>query len=276
MASSSPSSPSSSSVAAYFPERVSAPSPLRQAIDSGDRKWSLHGLLLTDLWMEPLHARSRTRDRLGHIDFGMVIPPVRAFLYSMLVPYLCFPIALINLYGFYRCAKTMVFPKYYKRKRYSDRVMYGVQKRVYDSRQRRVTEVQIDDVQEIQHALVVTGDARNQFVDDPSHPGTAYFVVEQKIMKAEAIFTGENWAWAFISDTCRYVTPLLFAYLFYPSCKRLTVDLRLWWLGRLQWRQVRHPVLNFFKSYNEYNHAMQRVNIVKPAPKGAQPWSKNL
>lgn len=275
MASSSPIS--SSSVAAHFPERTGAPppSPAKPAA-SDERKSTALGVLLTDLWMEPLHARSRTRERLGHIDFGMIVPPIRAFFYTMLIPYLCYPVALVNLYGFYRCAKTMVFPKYYKRKRYSDRVMYGVQKRIYDPRQKRVMETQIDDVQEIQHALLVAGDTRNQFVDDPAHPGTAYFVVEQKIMKAEAVFTGENWAWAFISDTCRYITPLLFAYLFHPSCKRLTVDMRLWWQGRLQWRQVRHPLLNFFKSYNEYNQAMRRVNIVKPAPKGAQPWSRNL
>jgi hypothetical protein len=264
----------SSSVASYFPERTGATPPPRKA--AGGETWTLHGLLLTDLWMEPLHARSRTRDRLGHIDFGMVIPPIRAFFYCMLVPHLCYPIALVHLYGFYRCVKTMVFPKYYKRQQYSDRVMYGVQKRVYDARQKRIMETQIDDVREIQHALQVTGTTRNQFVDDPTHQGTAYFVVEQKIMKAEAIFTGENWAWAFISDTCRYATPLLFAYLFHPSCKRLTIDLRLWWQGRLQWRQTRHPVLNFFKSYNEYNQAMRRINLVKPAPRGAQPWSKNL
>ncbi|KPI89375.1 hypothetical protein ABL78_1501 [Leptomonas seymouri] len=266
---------SSSSVASHFPERTSAPSP-RKAVTTSLSKWTLHGLLLTDLWMEPLHARSRTRERLGHIDFGMLLPPIRAFVYCVMIPYLCYPIALVNLYGFYRCAETMVFPKYYKHQRYSDRVMYGVQKRVYNPQLKRILETQIDDVQEIEHALQVVGATRNQFVDDPLHRGTAYFVIEQRIMKAEAVFTGENWAWAFISDTCRYITPLLFAYLFHPSCKRMTVDLRLWWQGRLQWRQVRHPGLNFFKSYKEYNQVMRRINIVKPAPKGSQPWSKNL
>ncbi|CBZ26536.1 conserved hypothetical protein [Leishmania mexicana MHOM/GT/2001/U1103] len=271
---SSPSTSSSQSLAAHFPERTGGPA--RRLQPSANTTWTLHGLLLTDLWEEPLHTSSRTRDRLGYIDFGMVIPPIRAFLYSMLIPYACYPIALVHLYGFYRCTRTMVFPKYYKRQRYSDRVMYGVQKRVYDTRQKRILESQIDDVQEIQHALEVAGAARNQFVDDPYRKGTAYLVVEQKIMKAEAIFTGENWAWAFISDTCRYVTPMLFAYLFHPSCKRLTVDLRLWRQGRLHWRQARHPVLNFFKTYNEYNQAMRRINITRPAPKGAQPWSRNL
>ncbi|AIO02820.1 hypothetical protein LPMP_356920 [Leishmania panamensis] len=264
----------SQSLAAHFPERTGGPAWTRQA--SANTTWTLQGLLLTDLWEEPLHTCSRTRDRLGYIDFGMVIPPIRAFVYSMLLPYASYPIALVHLYGFYRCTRTMVFPKYYKRQRYSERVMYGVQKRVYNARVRRILESQIDDVQEIQHALEVVGSTRNQFVDDPHHKGTAYFVVEQKIMKPEAIFTGENWAWAFISDTCRYVTPVLFAYLFHPSCKRLTVDWRLWRQGRLQWRQVRHPILNFFKTYNEYNLAMRRINITKPAPKGAQPWSRNL
>lgn len=261
-------------LAAHFPERTEGPP--RRATTSSRSTWTLRGFLLTDLWQEPLHARSRTRERLGHIDFGMIIPPIRAFVYSMLIPYACYPIALVHLYGFYQCVQTMLFPKFYKRQRYSDRVMYGVQKRVYDPRQRRIMETQVDNVREIQHALEVVGAARNQFVDDPGQTATAYFVVEQKIMKAEAVFTGENWAWAVISDTCRYVTPMLFAYLFHPSCKRLTVDLRLWWQGRLQWRQVRHPVFNFFKSYTEYNRAMRRINITKSAPKGSQPWSRNL
>ncbi|KAK7202312.1 hypothetical protein NESM_000303100 [Novymonas esmeraldas] len=272
--SSSSASPAAGALAAHFPERTGGPR--REGQTGAGVPWTLHGLLLTDLWMEPLHTRSRTCDRLGHIDFGMVIPPIRAFFYSMLFPFACYPIAAVHLYGFYRCAKTMVFPKYYRRQRYSDRVMYGVQKRTYDARQRRLLETQIDDVQEIQHALTVVGATRNQFVDDPSQTATAYFVVEQKIMKAEAIFTGENWAWAFISDTCRYITPMLFAYLFHPSCKRLVVDLGLWRQGRLHWRQMRHPVLNFFKSYSEYNVAMRRINITKPAAKGAQPWSRNL
>jgi len=170
----------------------------------------------------------------------------------------------------------MVFPRYYRRDRYSQRVMYGVQKRVYDPHQKRIHETQIDEVTEIHHALEVTGTTRNTFVDDPTREGTAYYVVEQKVMKAEAIFTGENWAWAFISDTCRYVTPLLFAYLFHPSCKRLTVDIKLWMGGRLRWRQMRHPLLNFFKSYREYNATMQRINVTKAAPKGSKPWSRNL
>ncbi|KAG5465266.1 hypothetical protein LSCM4_00721 [Leishmania orientalis] len=269
-----PSTSPSSSLAAHFPERTVGPA-MKSPIPAATT-WTLHGLLLTDLWEGPLRARSRTRDRLGYIDFGMVIPPIRAFLYSMLIPYACYPIALVHFYGFYRCARTMVFPKYDKQQRYSDRVMYGVQKRVYDARQKRIIESQVDDVEEIQHALKVVGATRNQFVDDRQRKGTAYFVVEQNIMKAEALFTGENWAWAFISDTCRYVTPALFAYLFHPSCKRLTVDVRLWRQGRLQWRQVRHPVLNFFKTYNEYNQAMRRINVTKPAAKGARPWSRNL
>ncbi|EPY43565.1 hypothetical protein AGDE_00356 [Angomonas deanei] len=95
-------------------------------------------------------------------------------------------------------------------------------------------------------------------------------------MKAEAIFTGENWAWAFVSDSCRYLTPLAFAFIFHPSCKRLFVDLKLWKEGRLKWGQVRHPILNFFKSYSEYNSVLTRINTTKPAPKGAKPWSRNL
>lgn len=263
---------STDGLSAHFPERTT-PLPKRKNTNT---HWTVSGLLLTDLWNEPLHARSRTCDRLGHIDFGMVVPPIRAFFYCTLLPYLAYPIALLHLYGFYLCVQTMVLPRYYRRERYSKRVMYGVQRRVYDPHQKRIHETQIDDVTEIQHALEVTGTTRNQFVDDPTREGTAYYVVEQKIMKAEAIFTGENWAWAFISDTCRYATPLLFAYLFHPSCKRLTVDIRLWMQGRLRWRQIRHPLLNFFKSYREYNSAMQRINVTKPLPKGSKPWSQNL
>lgn len=237
---------------------------------------SLTALLLTDLWREPLHTHSRTSDRLGFIDFGMVIPPIRAFFYCMLCPFLSYPIALLHLYGYYRCMNTLVLPKYYRHKRYSDRVTYGVQKREYVEKQKKVLETQVDDLAEIEHALGVTNGLRNQFVDDPERKNVSYYIVEQKIMKAEAIFTGENWAWAFISDSCRYLTPLLFAYLFHPSCKRLVVDLKLVWQRRLRWNQVRHPILNFSKSYQEYNSSMQRVVLTKAAPKGAQPWSKNL
>ncbi|CCW63208.1 unnamed protein product [Phytomonas sp. EM1] len=239
-------------------------------------KKTLWERLVTDLWREPLNARSRTRDRMGHIDFGMVLPPTRALFYCMLCPYLAYAVSLLGLYGFYRCLRSMVFPKYYHRDRYSKRVMYGVQKRVYDPKHKRIHEIQIDDVEEIRHAIQVVGEARNQFIDDPEHPGTAYLVIQQRIMKAEAIFTGENWAWAFVSDSCRYLTPVCFAYLFHPSCRRLNVDLRLWLQGRLRWRQIRHPVLNFFKTYSEYNRVMSRINTTKSPPKGSQPWSRNL
>lgn len=231
---------------------------------------------LTDMWNEPLHAVSRTQDRIGHIDFAMVVPPIRAFVYYMICPYLAYPVALLSLYGFYRCLRTVVLPKSYRRDQYEKHVFYGVQKRVYDPRQKRLLESVVDDVGEIKYALSVTDGTRNQFVDDPKKKGTAYFVVEQRVMKTEAVFTGENWAWAWVSDSCRYGAPIALAYLFRSSCSRLTVDLRLWFQGRLYWFQVRHPITNFFRSYAEYNRAMQRVNVVKPAAKGAQPWSRNL
>lgn len=228
-----------------------------------------------DVWGEPLNATSRTRERLGHIDFGMLIPPIRAFLYCSVLPYLCYPIAAVSGYGFWRCLQTMTWPKYNRRDKYAGHVMYGVQKRVYDTGRKRLAESQVDDVEEMQHALEVTAGVRHQFVDDPERKGTAYLVVEQRVMKVEAVFTGENWAWAFISDSCRYLTPIALAYLFHPSCRRLTVDLRLWWQGRLYYKQIRHPLLNFFKTYSEFNQAMQRVNVSK-APTGAKPWSRNL
>ncbi|ORC85526.1 uncharacterized protein TM35_000341380 [Trypanosoma theileri] len=237
---------------------------------------TLSEVLLTDVWNEPLHAVSRTRDRLGHIDFAMVIPPLRAFIYYMICPFLCYPIAFLHLWGFYRCMRTLVFPKSYRRDRYASHVIYGVQKRVYDAKKKKLHESAVNDAEEIQHALQVTDGARNHFVDDPNAMGVAYFVVEQKIMKSEAIFTGENWAWAFISDSCRFLTPAILAYLFVPSCRRLSVDLRLWYQGRIRWRQLRHPVLNFFKSYREYNSAIRRINVTKPPEKGKKPWTRRL
>ncbi|RNC45895.1 hypothetical protein TcCL_NonESM04321 [Trypanosoma cruzi] len=243
---------------------------------TAERLVTLKGVLLTDLWNGPLGAVSRTRDRLGHIDFAMVVPPLRAFVYCMLCPFLCYPIAALYLWGYYRCMRTIIFPKSYRRERYASNVMYGVQKRVYDARQRRIHETTVGDADEIRHALEVTNGARNHFVDDPKEGGVAYFVVEQKIMRPEALFTGENWAWAFISDSCRFLTPVLLSYLFVPSCRRLGIDIRLWFQGRLCWWQLRHPVLNFFKSYRDYNNAVKRINITKPPPKGKEPWTKNL
>ncbi|CBH15889.1 uncharacterized protein TEOVI_000165400 [Trypanosoma equiperdum] len=243
---------------------------------AAEQPTTLAGVLLTDVWRGPLLATSRTSERLGHIDFAMVVPPVRAFIYYMLCPFLCYPVAALHLWGYYRCLKTLVLPKPYKEERYASHVIYGVQKRVYDSRQKRLHETAVTDAQEIQRALQVADGERNHFVDDPSAPGVAYYVVEQRIMRAEAIFTGENWAWAFISDSCRYLSPVVLAYLFVPSCRRLKVDLKLWSQGRLRWRQLRHPVLNFFKSYRDYNDAITRINITKPPPKGKQPWTTNL
>lgn len=236
---------------------------------------SLCELFLTNIWKEPLHAKSRTTERLGHIDFGMVIPPVRAFIYCALCPFLCYPIAALSAYGFLRCCRTVTWPAYKRKEKYAGHVMYAVQKRVYDDHRKRLGESQVSDATEMQYALSVVKDVRHQFVDDLTTAGTAYAVVEQRVMKPEAVFTGENWAWAFISDSCRYLTPLLFAYLFHPSCKRLLVDLRLWHQGRIYYKQIRHPISNFFMTYAEFNRSMQRVNVTKK-PTGAQPWSRNL
>ncbi|KAG8346757.1 hypothetical protein ERJ75_000051200 [Trypanosoma vivax] len=240
------------------------------------QKTHLTGVLLTDLWRGPLHAESRTRGRLGHIDFGMVVPPARAFIYYSLCPFLCYPLALLHLWGYYRCLRTLVMPKYYKEDRYASHVIYGVQKRVYDSVQRRLHESVVTDAQEIKRALEVAKEERNHFVDDPKAAGVAYLITEQKILRAEAFFTGENWAWAFVSDSLRYLMPAALAYLFVPSCGRLFVDMKLWAQGRLHWRQLRHPVLNFFKSYRDYNDAITRINVTKPPAKGKRPWTRNL
>lgn len=247
----------------------------KRGVTSSSIGSSLRELLITNVWREPLHAKSRTTERLGHIDFGMVIPPVRAFLYCSLCPFLCYPLAALSAYGFLQCCRTVAWPQYNRKEKYAGHVIYAVQKRVYDDRRKRLGESQVSDVTEMQYALSVVKDVRHQFVDDPTSAGTAYAVVEQRVMKPEAVFTGENWAWAFISDSCRYLTPLLLAYLFHPSCKRLLVDLRLWHQGRIYYKQIRHPISNFFMSYTEFNRSMQRVNVAKK-PTGAQPWSRNL
>lgn len=236
---------------------------------------SFSDVLIKNVWREPLQAKSRTTERLGHIDFGMVIPPVRSFIYCTICPFLCYPLAALSAYGFTRCCRTIVWPQYSRKEKYAGHVMYAVQKRVYDDCRKRLGESQVSDVSEMQHALSVVKDVRHQFVDDPASAGTAYAVVEQRVMKPEAVFTGENWAWAFISDSCRYLTPLLLAYLFHPTCKRLLVDLRLWYQGRIYYKQIRHPISNFFLTYAEFNRSMQRVNVTKK-PSGAQSWSRNL
>lgn len=232
------------------------------------------GSFFSGVWNEPLNATSRTADRLGHIDFGSVIPPLRAFFLCALCPYLCYPIGALSAYGFLRCCQTLQWPSYSKREKYAGHVMYGVQKRVYDDCRQRLVESQVSDVAEMQHALEVVDDVRHQFVDDPSKKGTAYSVVEQQVMKVEAVFTGENWAWAFIADSSRYLSPIAIAYVFHPSCKRLTVDLRLWLQGRLYYKMVRHPLANFFKTYAEFNSSLSRVNVTKPAKTKA--WNRNL
>eukprot|EP00796_Vickermania_ingenoplastis_P006624 gene6624-4744_t len=236
---------------------------------------SIADVLVRDLWREPLHAKSRTSERLGHIDFAMVVPPLRSFFYCTICPFLCYPIAALSAYGFLRCCRTITWPEYSRKEKYAGHVMYAVQKRVYDDRRKRLAESQVNDVLEMQHAIDVSQGVRHQFVDDPDQRGTAYLVVEQRVMKAEAIFTGENWAWAFISDSCRYLTPIAWGFLFHPSCRRLLVDLKLWRQGRLYYKQIRHPLLNFFKTYAEFNQSMQRVNVTK-APTGVKSWSRNL
>lgn len=217
-----------------------------------------------DVWEVPLSATSRTAEKLGHIDLYMVVPPARAFFWYSMCPFLAYPIAALHAFGYYRCVKTMVRPQAYKKDRYeNNKVYYGVQRRVYDERQKKIVEYQVDSPEEIKHALEVTRGVRNQFMDDPTHPGRAYFIVEQRVMRSEAIFTAENWSWALFSDTVRFALPMGLAYLFRMPMQRLMVDMKLWRQRRLHWRQIRHPVLNFFMTYQEYGIAMRRINVTK-------------
>mmetsp|Transcript_26284 Transcript_26284/g.30453 ORF Transcript_26284/g.30453 Transcript_26284/m.30453 type:complete len:254 (+) Transcript_26284:85-846(+) len=230
----------------------------------------LYQFAVKDVWEVPLTATSRTSDKLGHIDFYMFIPPLRAFFWYSVCPPLAYPIAAVHAFGYYRCIRTLKRPEAYTRDRYVNRkIYYGVQRRVYDERQQKIVEYQVDSPEEIKHALEVTNGVRNQFLDDPTHPGRAYFVVEQRVMRSEAIFTAENWGWAITSDILRFAVPAGLAFLFRQPIARLFVDLKLWRQGRLHWRQIRHPVLNFFMTYQDYRIAMRRINVTKAPKKGA-------
>lgn len=229
----------------------------------------------SDLWNDPLTATSRTKDKLGHIDFGMVIPPFRAFVYYTICPILAYPIACLHVYGYYRCLKTTVGPKLYRGKKYEDdKVYYGVQRRSFDQRLKKLTELYVDNPTEIQHALEITKGVRNQFVDDPSKPGQAYFVVEQKVFRLEAMFTVENWGYAVVSDVMRFLVPAALALFFRAPTQRMFVDTKLCLQGRMHWRQIRHPVLNFFSTFQEYNVATRRVIVAQPKKptKPRSPW----
>ena len=235
--------------------------------------WTLPGVLLTDLWDEPLQATSRTTDKLGHIDMGMVLPPLRTFVYCSFCPFLAYPIIGFHMFGFYRCVKTFKRREDYRQNKYTGRVYYGVQRREYEPRVHKLQETQIDDPQEIQHALTVTDGVRNQFVDDPTKKGRAYFVVEQRVMRKEVVFTAENYGWAVTSDVVRFLGPVLLAMCFHPSIKRMTVDIKLWSQGRLHWRQFRLPIFNFFKTYQELNQSLYRINVAKPQESTKKPWN---
>ncbi|RNF09581.1 hypothetical protein TraAM80_02063 [Trypanosoma rangeli] len=130
-------------------------------------------------------------------------------------------------------------------------------------------ETTVSDSDEVKRALEVTNGARNHFVDDPNVNGVAYFVVDQKIMRAEAIFTGENWTWAFISDSCRFSIPVLLAYVFVPSCRWLGIDLQFWVQGRLCWWQLRHPILLHFAPGPQQRHQAHQHHEAPTKGQGA-------
>lgn len=237
---------------------------------------ALADVLFLNMWTEPVRARSRTADSFDVFDFGMFAPVTRAFVVLAVCPFLCYPVAVTSLYGFCRCAATLRRPSYLMEDQYESSVNYGVQKRVYHDRTKRLVESQVITVKEMQHALEVTQGVRNAFVDDPTTPHVAYYVVEQKILRRTAFFSGQYWSFSVLSDVMRYLAPLGMAMVFKPSCRRLAVDMQLWWRGRLKLSQLRHPILNFSKTYDEYNRSLYRINVTKPAPRGAQAWSKNM
>ena len=236
-------------------------------------------IILWDLFKGPLHAKSRTADKVGHVDFAMVVPPMRAFVYLAVFPFLCYPLAALYGFGYFKCLRTTLSPMGMRGyDRYDDASkQYVVQKRVFDKRQRRYVETQVtDDLDQIDYAIKLAGDKRNSFVDDPNQPGVAYYVQERLLMRNEALFTGEGWAWAITSDFFRYALPIGLAFVFHPAAQRVRVDMTLWMQGRLAWRQVRHPLLNFFKTSEEYRRSRIRQSMTSPIQKGAKPWSYKM
>lgn len=235
----------------------------------------LSDIVLWDAIKGPLHATSRTTDKIGHIDFAMVMPPARIFIYLTLFPFLCYPVAALYGYGYFRCLRTTKSPMAMRGYDIYEKAakQYVVQKRVFDKRQRRYVETQIiDDVEQIDYAIKLAGDKRNEFIDDPNQKGVAYYVQERLLMRNEAMFTGENWTWAITSDVCRYLLPIGLAFIFHPAAQRVRVDFQLWMQGRLRWIQIRHPLLNFLKTGQEYRRTRVRSNLTNAAPKDARPW----
>ena len=237
-------------------------------------------IILFNSIKEPFSAISRTNGRLLRSDYEPLMSPLRTMFIMTLVPWLCYPLSAINLYGYLRCLYTFQLPKSLTQKDTYDMDApkeYAVMRRNYDARRKKMVETYVaPDEDKIQYALSVVKDSRNEYIDDPATPNTAYLVQERLTLKYESIFASEDTAWGIISDACRFLFPAMMGYAFHPAAQRLKVDMLLVFQRRLRWNEVRHPVSNFFRTVKEYEEVKHRVNRVSPIPKDARPWHYKL
>lgn len=237
-------------------------------------------LALWNSFTQPLDAVSRTNGQLLAADYETLLSPLRSFALMTLVPFFCYPLSAINLYGYCRCLYTTRLPRIVREsEKYHDDIPreYSVMKRCYDVRRKRMIETYVPaEEQNTVYVLSIVRDRRNEYIDDPNVPNTAYLVQERLSMKASTLFGSENIAWGMMSDFSRFLLPAMLGYAFHPAAQRFKVDALLVFQRRLRWNEVRHPITNFFRTAKEYQEAKHRINKVTPVAKDARPWHYKL
>lgn len=240
-----------------------------------------YGFFLHGTFTGPFSATSRTDDidkPRFMFDWLMLVPPVRTFFICLAVPQMYLPMGAAHAYGFLRCLWTAKWPWTVDRvqQMYEEGVQYCVYRRTYDSRTKRMNERPVEDPAMLARALSVSGTSRNMYVDDPMDKQTAFYVMERRTYTDAHMWRNFRFFGSLMSDTFRYLVPVLICWYFHKPAVKVTNDLVHIATGKLHYTQVRHPVPNFFKTVTQYRQSQERVNITRAPPKGVKPWHYKL
>ena len=229
---------------------------------------------ITDTMRLCLTARARSSDaeRLPQaMDLEGVLQIVKTFAAVVLFPTLAAPLAALHGYGLFRCGRTMSLPYSVPQPMFEPGdVQVVVHRRKYDTQRKRIVEDGCYfDNETIEYGLKVAGSRRDEFVDDPSEPGTSYFVMERRKLNKKFMIQGQSWAWAFLDDFLMFGFPLFVCMGFFKPARHFHADVAQWMRGILPMTQIRHPIGNFFLGINDYNRAKLR----RPKHSGMKPWN---
>ena len=217
--------------------------------------------------VEPWSYVSRTRQEGRKQPYYYCLSyPMATLAYLSVVPAawpLFYGLSVVQAFNMIRTVKLEVVAHRPAEEKYDSRTTVIAYKRFYDELLKKPRDILLSAQGDIDEALKVVGDTRQQHVQDPTGQKVWYYVLEQYSYKGAYYFESEFQSARLLYDGLAIGATMVVCMMMRAPAALFMTDLQLFRQGRLSLFNVRTPLRNFFKAPDSLRKDKARVILTK-------------